>query len=121
MTSLRGHTKQCLKPSLRWGLKGHDLYAALEGRTKFTTQARPYLAAGALKGLELKFEMIEREGRKETATGMFIGCSWASLEQYGPGLNAGSVCVCVCMHMCVFMWSCVREEEQDIGLIQTKA
>lgn len=26
------------------------------------TQARPYLAARSLKGLEVKFEMIEREG-----------------------------------------------------------
>ena len=45
------------------------------------------MAAGSLKGLELKFEMIEREGgrKKKTVTGMFIGCSWASLEQYGPG------------------------------------
>lgn len=37
--------------------------------------------------------MMESEGGEETASGMFIGCSWASSEQYGPGLNAGSVCV----------------------------
>lgn len=104
-TSFRGHAKQCLKLSLRQGLKGHDLYAALEGRTKFMTQAWPYLAAGSLKGLELKFEMIERE--KKRVTGMFIGCSWASLEQYGPGLNAGSVCMCLHAYMCACQCVCV--------------
>lgn len=83
------------------------------------TQAWPYLAAGSLKGLELKFEMIEREGgRKKTVTGMFIGCSWASLEQYGPGLNAGSVCVSLCIHMCmhvgVFIRGCVWGERSEI-------
>lgn len=87
------------------------------------------MAAGALKGLELKFEIIEREGRKETATGMFIDCSWASLEQYGPGLNAGSVCVCLCMcvhthehaHLCVYVVMRVKEKEREIGIIRTKA
>lgn len=89
------------------------------------------MAAGALKGLELKFEIIEREGRKETATGMFIGCSWASLEQYGPELNAGSMCVClrvfVCVcrhvhaHLCVYVVMRVKEEEREIGIIRTKA
>lgn len=56
---------------------------------------------------------------------MFIGCSWAWLEQYGPGLNAGSVCVCLCIsvHVCMRVGAFlrVREEEQDIGLIRTKA
>lgn len=66
-TSFPGPAKRCLKLSPRQGLKGHDLHAALEGRAKFMTQAWPQLAAGSLKGLELKFEMIEREGEKKNA------------------------------------------------------
>ena len=116
-TPLSGLAKQYLKLSLRQGHKGQDLHAALEGRAKFPTQAWPYLAAGALKGLELKFEMIEREWRRGTATGMFIGCSWATLKQYGPGLDAGTVCVslfaCVhthvyCTSVCLCGYACER-------------
>lgn len=109
--------KRRLKLGPRQGLKGHDLHAALEGRAKFMTQARPQLAAGSLKGLELKFEMIEREGGGKTLTGMFIGCSWALLEQYGHGLNAGSVCARVCVHITHGrrrVYACARGERTEI-------
>lgn len=75
------------------------------------TQARPYLAARSLKGLEVKFEMIEREGEEEKKSwkaGMFIGCSWASLEQYEPGLKAGSECVRVCASADLCAYICAR-------------
>lgn len=75
------------------------------------TQARPYLAARSLKGLEVKFEMIEREGggrKKIWKAGMFIGCSWASLEQYEPGFKAGSESVHVCASVDLCAYICAR-------------
>lgn len=104
-TSFHGHAKRCLKLSLRQGLKGHDLYAALEGRAKFMTQAWPYLEAGSLKGLELKFEMIEREGEKKQK----LECSLDAAGHCWSNMDTGlmqEVCVCLrayinaCMTVC---------------------
>lgn len=76
------------------------LLAALEGsyRVHDTSQA----IFGCSHSLRLRDEIWNdtegREGR-QTALGMFIGCSWAWLEENGPRLNAGSGCVS--LHLCV--------------------
>ena len=79
-------------------------------------------------------------GGEAPTTGMFIGYSWAWLEQYGTGLKGGCfvyvcVCVCVCVfvrmcvrhHACTFACSCVsvgmrvKALQSDIGFTWTKA
>lgn len=121
-----GHAKWCPKLSLRQGPKGHRLYATLEGRSKFMTQAWPYLAAGSLKGLELKSEMIEREGEQKKQQ---LECSLVAAGHCWSNMDLGlmqevcafvSLCAYIsCMHAGVFTH--VRGEKRETGLMQTKA
>lgn len=52
---------------------------------------------------------------------MFIGCSWTVLEQYGSGLNAGTVCLLRAHTSFLFSTHACEEEEGGSALMQNKA
>lgn len=70
------------------------------------TQARPYLAARSLKGLEVKFEMIEREGGGRKKKSGKLECSLVAAGHRWSNMNLGlkqevRACTSVRLQICV--------------------
>lgn len=102
----RPYTGWCLKRSPGLDLKGHDPCVALEGRSKFTTRACPYLAFAFLKGSQLKFEMIEKEKEKKRKKNIW-NVHWLQLGIVECAMWTWA-------HMGV-NYQCVSKDEVDIG------